>query len=172
MTDPAGVTGVGTDEDGAAELYAACYPRLVGILALAAGSRTEAEDVVQEAFARLVPRWSSVGQYDDPEAWVRKVAFRMLSHRFRQIRRIGHPGSPRDDAISPPPDSARLDVARALATLPLAQRQVVVLHYLLDRPVAEVAADLGIAVGTVKSRLSRARAALAPLLEDPVDDHA
>lgn len=171
-TDLAGVTGVRTGEDSAAELYAACYPRLVGVLALAAGSRSEAEDVVQEAFVRLVPRWSSIGRYDDPEAWVRKVAFRLLSHRFRQLRRLGRPGPHRDDPTLPAPDSARLDVARGLATLPLAQRQVVVLHYLLDRPVAEVAADLGVAVGTVKSRLSRARAALAPLLEDPVDDHA
>jgi RNA polymerase sigma-70 factor (ECF subfamily) len=53
---------------------------------------------------------------------------------------------------------------RALATLPLEQRQVVVLHHLLDLPVEEVARVLRLPVGTVKSRLGRARQALAPVL--------
>ena len=60
------------------EVYAACYGRLVGLLTLAAGSQAEAEDVVQEAFIRLLLRWERVCRYDDPEAWVRRVAFRLL----------------------------------------------------------------------------------------------
>jgi hypothetical protein len=48
------------------DLYAACYGRLVQVLTLVAGSRAEAEDVVQEAFVRLVPRWSKISTYDDP----------------------------------------------------------------------------------------------------------
>jgi RNA polymerase sigma-70 factor, ECF subfamily len=55
-------------------------------------------------------------------------------------------------------------VAEALRSLPLDQRKVVVLHHLLDLPVAQVAAELGVPVGTVKSRLARARSALAARL--------
>jgi RNA polymerase sigma-70 factor (ECF subfamily) len=64
-----------------------------------------------------------------------------------------------------------VDIARALALLPVGQRQVVVLHHLLDLPVDEIARALGVPTGTVKSRLSRARTALAPLLHEGSPDH-
>ncbi len=168
------MAGAGNDraiDDGAARLYAASFRRLVGIVALVSSDRAEAHDVVQEAFARLLPRWAQVGRYDDPEAWVRKVAFRLLSNRRRNARRLvlgGH----RDVPDLPPPGTEGVDVARALAALSLVQRQVVVLHHLLDLSVEETAAELGIPVGTAKSRLFRARAALAPLLAEEVSDHA
>jgi RNA polymerase sigma factor (sigma-70 family) len=52
----------------------------------------------------------------------------------------------------------------ALRALPVAQRKVVVLHHLLDLPVEQVAAELGVPTGTVKSRLARARISLAARL--------
>ncbi len=165
------MTADASDQEGPAALYAASYTRLVGVLTLAAASRTEAEDVVQEAFVRLLPRWPEVGRYEDPEAWVRKVAFRLLSNRFRQLRRRMLSGPRGGEQALSPPDSARVDIARALAGLPLAQRQVIVLHYLLDLPVDAVADVQRVPVGTVKSRLARARLALAPLLEDKEIDH-
>jgi RNA polymerase sigma-70 factor, ECF subfamily len=150
--------------------YAGTYPRLVGILALAAGNRADAEEVVQEAFVRLLPRWSKVSGYEDPEAWVRSVAFRLLSNRFRLSRnRAAAMARVAAPPPAPGPDAAAVDLRRALLELPLAQRQVVVLHYLLDRPVDAVAKDLGIASGTVKSRLSRARLTLGPLLSEDVN---
>lgn len=152
-----------------AEFYAATYSRLLAVLAVAAGDRREAEEVVQEAFIRLVPRWGTVSRYDDPEAWVRKVAFRLLSNRFRQLRRSMRAVARMDvTGVSAGPSSLAVDVARALASLPLAQRQVVVLHHLAGLPLEQVARELRIPVGTVKSRLSRAREALKPLLtEEP-----
>ena len=150
-------------------LYAGCAPRLVGVLTLAAGRRTEAEECVQEAFIRLLGRWQQVEQYDDPEAWVRAVAFRLLSNRRRKARNglralVRHGTAPEVDAPGP----ERLDVLHALRALPLHQRQVVVLHHLVGLPVDEVAAVLGVAPGTVKSRLSRGRAALEPLLREEI----
>lgn len=145
-------------ENGPALLYAASYARLVGLLALVADDRAEAHDVVQEAFARLLPRWATVGRYDDPEAWVRKVAFRLLSNRFRLARRFVHGGQDEPAEVRGP-DANGVDVARALSLLSLlslGQRQVIVLHHLLDLSVEETAAALGIPAGTVKSRLSRA----------------
>ena len=152
-------------------LYAAAYPRLVGVLALASGGLAEAEEVVQEAFVRLLPRWETVGRYDDPEAWVRKVAFRLLANRQRRERvaRRVLPALVRTRTDSSPTGD-RVDLSRALAALPMGQRQAVVLHHLLDLPVEQVAAEMGVPVGTVKSRLARARVALTPLLGLEVAD--
>jgi len=157
---------VGSEQD-VAHLYAACYSRLVSIVAVAAGNRGDAEEAVQEAFVRLLRHWPAVSRYQDPEAWVRRVAFRLLSNRMRKTRngvratfRLGLTTK----TTEPSPD--RVDVAQALKSLPLAQRQAVVLHHLVGLDVAQVAATLGVPVGTVKSRLGRARAALAPLLAE------
>ena len=147
----------------ARELYVASFARLVRVVALVGGDPAEAEDIVQEAFARLLPRWRVVAEYDDPEAWVRKVAFRLLSKRRRRLRQqAAHRETELPDAD--PPTDAGIDVLRALAKLPLGQRQVLVLHHLLDLPLAAVAAELGLPEGTVKSRLARARTAIAALL--------
>lgn len=156
------------EDDEVAELYAAACPRLVGLLTVIGGSRADAEEVAQEAFVRLLERWPKVRAYDDPEAWVRTVAVRMLISRLRRrstaavgLRRL----AARTQPACPPVDSDR-DLAAALATLPVGHRAVVLLHHMYDLPVDEVAARLRIPVGTVKSRLSRARAVLAPILED------
>jgi RNA polymerase sigma-70 factor (ECF subfamily) len=61
-------------------------------------------------------------------------------------------------------------IVTALQELDAGQREAVVLHYLADLPVAEVAVQLGVAEGTVKSRLARARDRLAALLDDTGDD--
>ena len=153
------------------DLYAGSYARLVGLVSLVAGSREEAEEAVQEAFVWLLPRWSTVSHYDDPEAWVRGVALRLLSNRFRKIRNgvvaVRRQGPP---APVGPPSGDWVDMVRALSVLSLPHRQVVVLHYLQGLDVAAVAAELQVPVGTVKSRLSRAREVLAPLLaEEPSD---
>lgn len=155
------------------EFYASSYRRLVGVVAAAAGSAAEAEEVVQEAFVRLLPRWQRVQGFEDPEAWVRGVAFRLLSNRLRKarngVRALLVHGPP---ALEPPPNPDRLDVERALADLTLSQRQVVVLHHLVQMDVLEIAAVLNLPVGTVKSRLSRGRVALAAALSDPEGAHA
>ena len=166
-----GVCGVSesprASSDAVRAIYEVSYSRLVGVVSLAAGSRAEAEECVQEAFIRLLREWPTVSQFDSPEAWTRKVALRLLSNRRRKARngikalfRLGTPAS------APPPTGDALDVQRALGCLPLAQRQVVVLHYLLGLGVSEIAAELDVAPGTVKSRLSRARSTLSPLLRE------
>ena len=154
------------------ELYAASYPRLVGVLGAVTGSRHEAEEAVQDAFVRLIGRWATVSRYDDPEAWLRKVALGRVSNRRRKARNgfraLARQG-PRPDVEGPSGDAVDLD--RALATLPRAQRAVLVLQH-LGLTVEQIAQELDVPVGTVKSRASRARAALAPLLREDVTDHA
>ena len=164
-----GVVDSGQPEvvDAVAAVYGQSFRRLVGVVALAADSRSDAEECVQEAFVRLLGKWSTVSTYDDPEAWVRHVAFRLLSNRRRNaraaLRGLVRHGPPADGRA---PDGDRLDVAAALADLPLSQRQVVVLHHLLGYSIVEVSDVLRVPAGTVKSRLARGHAALAPLLTE------
>jgi RNA polymerase sigma-70 factor, ECF subfamily len=146
--------------------YAAAFARLVGQLAVVTGDRHEAEDVVQEAMARAASRWARLGAYDAPEAWVRRVAFNLAvsGHRRARLAALLRLGPP---APVPPVSVDALALAEALHGLSLAHRQVVVLYYLADLPVEQVAAELRVPVGTVKARLARARGALAVRLADP-----
>lgn len=148
--------------------YAAVFARLVGQLALVTGDPHEAEDVVQEAMARAASRWPRLRAYHAPEAWVRRVAFNLAVSGHRRTRRrlaallrLGPP------APVPPVSVDALALAAALQELTLAHRQVIVLYYLADLPVEQVAHELGVPVGTVKARLARARGALAARLADP-----
>ena len=149
------------------ELYGRACPALVGLLTAVGGSRADAEEVAQDSFVKLLENWSRVRRYDDPEAWLRTVGVRtMISrHRRRTVATLGLRRL-KDEAIlteQPSLDDA-IDIERALARLSVGQRAVVLLHHVYDQPVEAVAAQLRLPVGTVKSRLARARAALAPLL--------
>ncbi|MCU1678875.1 MAG: polymerase, sigma-24 subunit, subfamily [Frankiales bacterium] len=153
-------------------LYVTSFPRVVAQLAPLAGSIAEAEDLVQEAFARAYTRWAQVQDYDNPEAWVRTVASRLAISRWRRAKvaaaalvKIGHSHSEDRSSAS----DARLDVTKALATLPARQRQIVVLHHIADMEVAAIAAMLSMPVGSVKSNLSRGRRRLAAVLGEGVE---
>jgi len=145
------------------ELYAAHYGDLTVQLYAYFGDRQEAQDVVQEAFCRAYSRWRTVSTYEDPVAWVRRVAWNLAVSRWRRARTaltFARRQRPSDAHLDGPgPD--RVALIAALATLAPQQRRAVVLHYLADLPVAEIARREGVAEGTVKSWLHRSRAALA-----------
>jgi RNA polymerase sigma-70 factor, ECF subfamily len=154
------------------ELYTSTFGRLVGQLFLVTGDLHEAEEVVQEAFTRAAGRWHRLREYDQPELWVRRVAINLATDGRRRVRRRLAVLAQLDAeaaSVVPPISVDGLAVAAALATLPRRQRQVVVLHYLLDVPVREVARQLSMPVGTVKSRLARARSALAAQLDVEIE---
>jgi RNA polymerase sigma-70 factor (ECF subfamily) len=156
------------DADGFEEFYEAAYGRLVGQLYLIVGELHEAEDVVQEALTRAALRWHKLSAYEAPETWVRRVAINLAKDGFRQTRRrlaMMARLDRRTETVVQPTATGNLAVAEALASLPRPQREVVVLHHLLDLSVDEVADQLAIPAGTVKSRLKRARDSLAMRLE-------
>jgi RNA polymerase sigma-70 factor (ECF subfamily) len=131
------------------------------------GDLSEAEDVVQEAFARAWLRWGTVRDMESPEAWVRTVARRLAVSRWRRVRNasvawIRH-GPPMGQ---PGVDADHVALVSALARLPEAQRVAIVLHHLADLPVAQVAEETGASVSAVKQQLVRGRAALSGLLAD------
>lgn len=155
-------------------LYAANFERLVMQLYAYTGDLAQAQDVVQESFARAVPRWNKLSTYDDPVAWVRRVAWNLATSRWRQLRRFNaFARQYRPEPVAEPsPD--RVAINTALATLPPKHRRVVVMYYLADMSVSEIAAHERMAEGTVKSWLYRARATLAAQLADAREegDHA
>jgi RNA polymerase sigma-70 factor, ECF subfamily len=146
------------------QVYRSCYARLVGQLFLVTTDRAEAEEAVQEAFTRLWAKWPKLQHYDNPEAWTRRVALNIAVSRWRRGRRSVQLPAADDLAAGPGPESS--DLVVALQALPVKQRQALVLHHVAGLPVAEVAAEMSARPGTVKSWLSRGRAALARLVQD------
>lgn len=138
--------------------YDAHYGRVLGVVTLVTGSRAAAEDVVHEAVARAWER----SDVENLDRWVLTVALDLARNRWRKVRR--EIGGRVVDRPVPAEEGQAVDLRRALRDLPVRQREVVVLHYLMDLPVAEVAELLGLSVGGVKHALFRGRRSLASAL--------
>ena len=152
------------------ELYAAAYPRLVVQMYGLCGNLSEAEDAVQEAFVAALGKERQLWAVTNPEAWLRTVATNRLRSGWRHadvVRRYQPrvPGPQAPVEIGP----LHVTIVAALARLDPDQRLVVVLHHLADLAVHQIAEELGVPEGTVKSRLARARERLAGLLADRDD---
>jgi RNA polymerase sigma-70 factor, ECF subfamily len=148
------------------EFYQAYFQPLTIQLFAYTGSMAAAQDVVQEAFCRALSRWKKVSRFDDPGAWVRRVAWNLATSQWRRARTAALFTRRHREEHTPEPSPDRVALARALATLPAQHRRAVIMHYLADLPVAEIAAQENVAEGTVKSWLHRGRTALAAQLTD------
>jgi len=139
------------------ELFRQEYGRIVVVLTIKVGERETAEECAQDAFVELVHRWKRVSKYRDPKAWLWLVALR----RADKVRRRKHRTEP---TLWPSGESrdldALIDLHNDVRRLPRRQRDVVILHYFADLTVSEIAVELRIAEGTVKSELHDARASL------------
>lgn len=162
-----GVTSMTIATDEVAALYDVTYRRLVGQVSLAAGSRADAEECVQEAFARLLVRWDKVGRYEQPEAWVRLVAFRLAANRRRRLmneaKALLRLRATREPVVEQ--DLGGAGIAQSMRELAPAHREVLVLHYVIGMDISEMADILRVPQGTVKSRLARARDRLRSILD-------
>ncbi|CAN5695771.1 SigE family RNA polymerase sigma factor [soil metagenome] len=156
-------------------VFRADHRAVVAIAWALTGSQAVAEELTQEAFLRAHQRWSRVGGYDNPGAWVRRTAINLAisDRRRRAAEQRAATRTPR----APGPADATEEVVGtdrfwvAVRRLPRQQGAVVALHYLEDRSVVDVAAVLGLAEGTVKAHLHKARATLAQHLSlDPEED--
>ena len=153
-------------------MYDGCYRRLVGELYVVLGSLSEAEDVVQDAFAQAYRAWSKIRRYDEPAAWIRRVALNLASNRRRSLGRRAVAVARIAGGLRAEPDLSTelLELTEALGALPFDQRTALMLHHVAGLPVAAIAAELGIPDGTVKARLSRGRAALRERLSYDVEE--
>lgn len=149
--------------------------RLVGLAGYLLDDRTQAEEVVQEAFARTYAAWSRLRDQGDPLPYVQRAVVNLSRGGLRR-RRVA-----RAAVMDVPPDApsaertategARRDeVATAVRALPRRQRECIALRYYLDCSVAEISTALRISDGSVKQHLHRAHATLADRLGEQEDD--
>jgi RNA polymerase sigma factor (sigma-70 family) len=171
----------GLANDSLAELLDGDYRRLVAGLALVAGCRAAAEDAVQEALARAWERGLRGEQIASLRGFVAVVATNLLRSRFRRLlveqrarQWLGeslHRTATRPEAHLASAD-LRVDLARALQTLPRRQRDAVVLHYFADLSIQDIALALDTKPETAKGLLHRGRRSLLRALGPAYQERA
>jgi RNA polymerase sigma factor (sigma-70 family) len=149
-------------EDEYAAFYRAEFQHVVRTSYLIVHDRQRAEEVAQEAFIQLLTHWAKVSRYEQPGAWVRRVAIRIAARSLRRERirpTLEHRTDP------PPAFTAQdIDLLNAIKRLPSQQRAAVALFYFEDRPLPEVAHILGCSHAAAKVHVFNARRRLAELL--------
>jgi RNA polymerase sigma-70 factor, ECF subfamily len=157
---------VGTFED----FFHANYERLLRAMYLATGDRYEAEELAQDAMARVLERWDRVRGVEDPAAYVFRVALnrrRSLLRRFAVSVRRTPPHDPQGSSEPTRAVDERDAIRRALEKLPQGQREALVLFDWLGMSDLQAAAVLGISAGAARTRLHRARSAMREVLGGP-----
>jgi len=146
--------------------YRSEYGAVVALAYGLCGTRWTAEDLAQEAFLRVHRDWTRVREMDSPGGWVRRIVINLSHSRFRRLRsettarlRLA---SQTTSTFVPPEESA--EFWSEVRKLPKRQAEAVALRYINDLSVAQIAAVLGIADGTVKALLHTARARLGQIL--------
>jgi RNA polymerase sigma-70 factor (sigma-E family) len=141
-------------DDGFAALYRETFPRMWRLAFLLLGDRHVAEEVVQDAYARVLERWRSL---DEPAAYLRTAVVNRSRDVLRRRQLLGRLALvARRGEVDPTPDP----LWDALGHLPAAQRTALVLRFYEDLPVREVAALMDVREGTVKSLVHRGLARL------------
>ncbi|MGH8937041.1 MAG: RNA polymerase sigma factor [Acidimicrobiia bacterium] len=136
------------------DYYHLHHDRVFRALALTVNDADLAAEATDEAMARTYQHWRSVSGYANPAGWIYRVGLNWARSRFRRRRR--EVGGLAIDAPVWDPEPLDPAVARAIDSLPLPSRSVIVLRFFVDWSLEAIAEGLGVPVGTVKSRLHRA----------------
>lgn len=143
------------------EFFRSHYQDLARALLLLTGDPMEAEDVAQEALARVLERWDRVRTMDSPTGYAYRTALNLHRKRLRWVavrtRRVlvgRHEPDPAETV------GTRIDVLRAMRAIPTAQREALVLVEWLGMGAEEAGDVLGIAPESVRGRCHRGRASL------------
>ena len=147
------------------ELYRSEFQTVFRAVWALCGDRGVAEDATQEAFARALERWRRLRDRPWVAGWVTTTAVNVAR---RALRRRPEPYQPLRGEASDAEGS--MDLWRGVRALPGRQQEAVLMFYVLDLPVADVAGAMGCEEGTVKAHLARARATLREALEEIRDD--
>jgi RNA polymerase sigma-70 factor, ECF subfamily len=153
------------------EFFAEHYDDLARTLTVALADRAVAEEAAQAALTRALRRWRHVRALDRPAAWLYVVAMNHVRDSWRRQRREPDWKAEVETTTLDPTGgvATAVSVRDAITTLPPRQREAVVLRYLADLPLADVADAMGCAVGTVKATLHQALRALRVELEEDED---
>jgi DNA-directed RNA polymerase specialized sigma24 family protein len=150
------------------EFFRAHFDPVARAIAITTGSRELAADVTQEAFTKAYARWRRVRRMDRPDAWVYVVAMNQARRRLaRESRAVAADPLPAADPVGGV--ATILSVRQAIESLPPREREAVVLRFLADLPLVDVAAAMDCAVGTVKATLHHALRSLRVEFEE-IDD--
>ena len=152
------------------EFVSARLPAMRRLAYLLCGDGHHADDLVQQVFTALFVHWGQARAATHLDGYVRRMVVRAFLDERRRAwsRRVALTASVPERPASDGPDLAeRTAVRDALVRVPPRQRAVLVLRYLCDLPVADVAAILDCSPGTVKSQASHGLAALRRLLGEP-----
>ncbi len=176
MTTQTASTGEVTvvDDDSFANYVSASGPRLKRLAFLLTGDLTEAEDLLQSAYAKAMPHWRRVSAYDVPDAYMRRVMVSIRTSWWRRSRgrETPVPEIPERGAgatsISDTVVETQVLLA-ALRALPDRQRAAVVLRHWCDLSEAQTAETMGCSVGTVKSNTAKGLAHLRAALTAPTN---
>lgn len=154
-------------EDEFLRFAATRFQQLYRSALLLCGEHYAAEDLVQEALAKVYAVWGTRA-IDNPVAYTHTTLTRVFLGRRRRMSSREYPVEAiADQPIVDPDLAVRLDLQRALADLNAMDRAIVVMRYLEDRPVDEVAACVHKSPGAVRNRAGRALMKLRHLLEEP-----
>jgi RNA polymerase sigma-70 factor (ECF subfamily) len=157
------------------ELYVDARERLIRQIFVFTGDETEARDLVQQAFEQAWLRWRRVVSLDDPEAWVRLVAFNLAkNHRRRRRQMVASADAPEASTDTIAEEQSLIEFRHALDQLAAEPKRALILYHLVGLSVGEVAAEMSAPPGTVMSWLHRGRIQLASELDlmnrtDPED---
>lgn len=157
------------DHDSYSWFFRAEYPAVVRTTYLVVRDAAAAEDAAQEAFIQLLRHWRKVSRYEQPDAWVRRVALRIAIRRAKRDRRRTEIETGRAEEWKAVEDGDEA-LAELVRSLPPQQRAAIVLFYYEDRPVSEIASVLTCSESTVKVHLHRARNALGQRLGEEAAD--
>jgi RNA polymerase sigma-70 factor (ECF subfamily) len=145
------------------DFYRQEYRRVLGLAYVLTGNASVAEDTTQDAFIAAYRQWAAISGYDSPAAWVRRVtcnrAASVVRRRVREAKAIVRLAYRTSTNIEL--DEGDAEFWRSVRALPARQAQAVALFYLEDYSVRDIASVLDCSEGTVKTHLSRARAAVA-----------
>ncbi len=148
---------------------AARGPALLRLAYTLTGNAADAEDVVQEALARALPRWDRISRLDDVDAYVRRMVINAHTSWWRKFRRRESPVElVRETAAGPSglPHDQRATLWAACQGLPEPQRTAIVLRYYEQLEYAEIAELTGVREGSVRSRVSRGLTTLRARMGD------
>lgn len=150
-----------------AHLYATSYERLTAAARALVDDMAEAEEVVQEAFARCLDAWTRRGVPTSPSSYLHRSVVNIGRNRVRRraVRRRLHLRAVHQPPTEPPPIESEQPLLTALADLPRRQRECLALRFVLDLSVAEAAEVLDIGEGSVKAHTHRGLRALERTLE-------
>ena len=151
------------------EFFRREFPAMVAVAYAVSGSRWASEELAQEALLRAYRSWETVGRYDKPGAWLRRVTINLATswvrRRISEVKAVERFAVRRIEPLAPhPPEEAGFwDQVRKL---PRRQREVMALRYVDDLSNAEIAEVLEISESSVRTHLQRGRDALTAALTD------